>query len=156
MNARAALRYPQARGRSMQATTMTSGYRKFSELSMPPVKWTTSVTIARSARTCSMACKRCSFQTETRNMKNSERANHSTIPARKGRMGSGLGVRRRTASSMASKTIRIRMRTFTSQVSQFRSSEMECMNSVVGRSLFVVDALVVVIRRFAADPGVGC
>src|ERR1700716_4256829 len=42
-------------------------------------------------------------------------------------MGSGLGVRRMTASSMASRTIRIRMRTFTSQVSQFRSSEMECM-----------------------------
>jgi hypothetical protein len=66
--------------------------------------------------------------------KNSESTNHSTIPVRKGRMGSGLGVRRMTASSMASRTIRIRMRTFTSQVSQFRSSEMECMNSVVSRS----------------------
>jgi hypothetical protein len=29
---------------------------------------------------------------------------------------------------MASRTIRIRMRTFTNQVSQFRSSEMGCMN----------------------------
>jgi hypothetical protein len=38
-----------------------------------------------------------------------------------------------TANSMASNTIRISTRTFTSQVSQFRSSEMECMNLVVGR-----------------------
>ena len=94
---------------------------------MPPVTWTTSVTMARSASTCSMACRRCSFQTETRKRKNSESTNHSTIPVRKGMTGRGLGVRRMTASSMASKTIRIRMRTFTSQVSQFRSSEMECM-----------------------------
>jgi hypothetical protein len=34
---------------------------------------------------------------------------------------------------MASRTIRIRMRTFTSQVSQFRSWDVECMNFVVGR-----------------------
>ena len=53
-------------------------------------------------------------------------------------MGSGLGVRRITASSMASRTIRIRMRTFTSQVSQFRSSEMECIESVVRRQSLVV------------------
>src|ERR1700675_1300827 len=94
---------------------------------MPPVRWTTSVTIARSESTWSMACRRCSLQTETRKRKNSESTNHSTIPVRKGMMGTGLGERRRTASSMTSRTIRIRMRTFTSQVSQFRSSEMECM-----------------------------
>ena len=74
-----------------------------------------------------MACRRCSLHTETRKRKNSESTNHSTIPVRKGIMGRGLGVRRMTESSMASRTIRIRMRTFTSQVSQFRSSEMEGM-----------------------------
>src|SRR5271163_2612309 len=98
---------------------------------MPPVTWTTSVTMARSDSTCRIACSRCSFQTETRKRKNSESTNHSTITVRKGASGNGLGVRRMTASSMASRTIRIRMRTFTSQVSQFRSSEMECMNFVV-------------------------
>jgi len=77
-------------------------------------------------------------------------------PGEEGQDGQRAGREAKDGESMASKTIRIRMRTFTSQVSQFRSSEMECMNSVVGRSLFVVDALVVVIRRFAADPGVGC
>jgi hypothetical protein len=96
---------------------------------------------------------RCSFQTETRKRKNSESTNHSTMPVRKGMMGSGLGVRRMTASSMASRTIRIRMRTFTSQVSQFRSSEMECMRlassvSVVSRLsfAFVVRCSLFVVR----------
>ena len=88
-----------------------------------------SVTMAKSLSTCSMAWSRLSFQTETRKRKNSESTNHSTIAVRKGMMGSGLGVRRMTANSMASRTVRIRRRTFTSQVSQFRSSEMECMGS---------------------------
>jgi hypothetical protein len=39
---------------------------------------------------------------------------------------------------MASRTSRIRTRTFTSQVSQFRSSEMECMRFVVSLSSFAV------------------
>src|ERR1017187_1568885 len=75
-----------------------------------------------------MACNRCSVHTETRNRKNSDNTNHRTIPVRKGTTGTGLGVKRMTASSMASSTIKIRMRTFTSQVSQLRSSEMEYMN----------------------------
>jgi len=37
MKASAETRYAQVRGSSMQATMMTSGYRKFSELSTPPV-----------------------------------------------------------------------------------------------------------------------
>ncbi len=84
--------------------------------------------MARSASTWRMACRRVSFHTETRNRKKSESTNHRTIPVRNGMTGTGLGVRRMTASSMTSRTIRISMRTLTSQVSQFRSSEVECMN----------------------------
>src|ERR1700683_689516 len=131
MNASAALRYPHPRGSNMHATTMTSGYRKFKELSIPPVTWTTNVTMARSAITCRMACNRCSLQTETKKRKNNERTNHNIIPVTKGKMGSECGVRRMTASSMASRTIKISMRTFTNQVSQLRSSEVECMGLAV-------------------------
>src|SRR5882757_7642703 len=80
-----------------------------------------------------MACNRLSLHTETRNKKNSESTNHNTIAVRNGRMGTGLGVRRITDSSMASRTVRINRRTLTSQVSQFRSSEMECMGNFVVR-----------------------
>jgi hypothetical protein len=46
-------------------------------------------------------------------------------------MGNGLGVSWMIASSIASRTIRMRMRTLTNQVSQFRSFDMEFMGVVV-------------------------
>ena len=54
-------------------------------------------------------------------------------------MGRGLGVRRMTANSMASRTVKINRRTFTNQVSQFRSSEMECIGFGRWSFVFVVD-----------------
>ena len=47
----------------------------------------------------------------------------------KSRMGSGDGLNWATASSMASKRVRMKMRTRTSHTSQLRSSNVDCMRS---------------------------
>jgi hypothetical protein len=45
----------------------------------------------------------------------------------KSRMGSGAGLNWATASSMASRRVRMKMRTRTNHTSQFRSSNVDCM-----------------------------
>src|SRR6266496_1357551 len=96
--------------------------------------------MARSLSTCSMACSRRSLHIETSDRKNSDSTNHNSIAVRKGATGKGLDVSRMTASSIPSRKVRMRMRTFTSQVSQLRSSDREYMRFVVRRSEFGVRA----------------
>src|SRR5450755_3417938 len=75
----------------------------------------------------------------------------------KSRSGRGLGVSREIANSMPNRNVRMRIRTLTSQASQSRSSNMDCMPNPNFRALSVGSAVALTraIRTLASRPLTG-